>query len=92
MPFSAPLIGHDGRVRAVAFTSHGSLLASAGLDGTIRLWNTPDSAPPTALGSSLTGHNGTVYRDLSAGVTGRSEVELGVVVSKPGQQRGRGHI
>ena len=33
------LEGHDDSVLAVAFSSHGKLLASASADGTIRLWN-----------------------------------------------------
>ena len=39
------LVGHTGPVRALAATANRQLLASAGNDGTIRLWR---AAPPLA--------------------------------------------
>ncbi len=51
------LHGHADRVRSVAFSPDGALLASAGQDGTIRLW---DAATHQAVGEPLTGHAGPV--------------------------------
>ena len=61
-PVGEPLTGHDGGVFAVcALPGVGpggaSLLASAGLDGTVRLWDPPTGQP---VGEPLTGHDGGV--------------------------------
>ncbi len=42
--FQRALEGHTGRVRALAFDMHGGVLASAGVDKTIRLWRVSDGA------------------------------------------------
>lgn len=46
MPLSTVLTGHTASVNAVALTRNGQMLASAGDDGTIRLWSTADPAHP----------------------------------------------
>ncbi|MBT2230050.1 WD40 repeat domain-containing protein [Nonomuraea sp. NEAU-A123] len=52
------LVGHQGIVFRVAFSSDGGTLASTGRDGTVRLW---DVASRTQIGKPLTGHEETVY-------------------------------
>ena len=52
----ALLSGHQGNVQAIAYALDGKMLASAGLDETIRLWN-PKTSRHLA---TLTGHGGLV--------------------------------
>ncbi|MFD7626960.1 hypothetical protein ACFV7Q_13165 [Streptomyces sp. NPDC059851] len=59
IPLATTLTGHTDRVNAVDFSPAGRLLASAGSDGTIRLWNTA-ARPPTQLGAALRGSRGAV--------------------------------
>ncbi|MGB8505807.1 WD40 repeat domain-containing protein, partial [Mycobacterium sp.] len=54
----APLTGHTGAVRGVAFSPDGHRLATASADATVRLWN-PDTGQP--IGAPLTGHTGPVW-------------------------------
>ncbi|MEV6302180.1 hypothetical protein AB0M02_22380 [Actinoplanes sp. NPDC051861] len=56
-PVGRTLRGHVGPVTAVAFGPRDHLLASAGDDGTVRLWN---GAAGTPVGAPLTGHGGAV--------------------------------
>jgi WD40 repeat protein len=49
--------GHDGPVAAVASTAGGRTLASAGRDGTVRLWDVRTRRP---IGRPLRGHAGAV--------------------------------
>ena len=55
-PFSEPLVGHVGRLTAVAIDPGGHHLATAGEDGTVRLW-ARDSGEILRI---LRGHDGAV--------------------------------
>ncbi|MFB7499350.1 hypothetical protein ACFC09_32495 [Streptomyces sp. NPDC056161] len=59
-PLSTPLTGHTAAVYAVAFSTQGHVIATAGKDDTIRLWNVTDPAHPAPLGNPIHAHSGGI--------------------------------
>ncbi|MBL7498266.1 protein kinase [Frankia sp. CN7] len=55
-PLAATLIGHNGSVSSVAFSSDGVLLATASDDHTARLWDTSSRGSVDRPLATLTGH------------------------------------
>ncbi|WP_327098006.1 hypothetical protein OIE68_03760 [Nocardia vinacea] len=53
LPLATPLSGHVGAVDQLAYQPGGALLASAGEDHTIRLWDLTDRAHPQPTGKPL---------------------------------------
>ena len=66
------LTGHNGGVNAVAYAPDGSRLASAGADGTIRLWDRTDRLPVQVIAA----HTGSVNA-LTYSPDGRSLASVG---------------
>ncbi|MFI6504702.1 hypothetical protein [Nonomuraea typhae] len=59
--------GHQGGVRAIAFTARGTLLASAGPgDPVVRLWDVSEPGRPRSAGSVREGGNGALALAFSA--------------------------
>ncbi|MFH7339288.1 WD40 repeat domain-containing protein [Streptomyces sp. KHY 26] len=59
-PLSVPLLGHTDIVTTAVYSPDGRILATAGYDHTIRLWNVTDPARPRLVGRPLTGHASAV--------------------------------
>ncbi|MFF0833900.1 hypothetical protein ACFYWF_13150 [Streptomyces sp. NPDC003344] len=59
-PLATPMLGHHGAVYLTSFSPDGKLLATAGYDRTVRLWNVADRGRPEPLGKPLTGHTSWV--------------------------------
>ncbi|WP_406199374.1 WD40 repeat domain-containing protein [Streptomyces sp. NBC_01017] len=59
-PLATPLRGHTGAVYLTTFSPNGRLLATAGYDRTVRLWDVSDQERPKPLGEPLAGHSSWV--------------------------------
>ncbi|MFE3633445.1 hypothetical protein [Streptomyces sp. NPDC059168] len=59
-PLATAMLGHHGAVYLTSFSPDGKLLATAGYDRTVRLWDVADRSRPEPLGKPLTGHTSWV--------------------------------
>jgi WD40 repeat protein len=59
-PFATSLEAHTGAAYDVAFSPTGRILATAGGDSKVNLWDFSDPVRPNRLGDPLTGHTGAV--------------------------------
>ena len=64
-PLSDPVTGATGGIDAVSFSRDGHTMAAGCEDGTIRLWNVPDSGRVTVIGRPIAVANGTTTAALS---------------------------
>lgn len=65
-PLSTSLTGHTATVFAVAFSTRGHLMATAGADDTVRLWHVTDATRPTPLGRPVpAGCKGVMWLAIS---------------------------
>ncbi|MFJ8085548.1 caspase family protein [Streptomyces sp. NPDC096205] len=60
-PLGQPLLGHTDAVHSVAFRPGGRVLASGGVDRTVRFWDLSEPAQAEPLGPSSSDHTDTVY-------------------------------
>ncbi len=79
----AVLRGHDGPVLSVAFSPDGQHLATASIDGTVRVWDLTGGTDPLVL----TGHDATVRGVASAPTASESSARATTVRCACGSQR-----
>ena len=78
---------HEGNVVALAFAPSGEQLASAGVDGTVRLWNLTSKPTDSASGTRLRRRRPGVELPLDRGPVVLSHRTGRVCVSRPTENR-----